>query len=67
MSRRDTQLAVLLRRAQWMLDDAAHDLPAGRCTDDDREMLASVLDELTAALRGQELPPSAVNIDRVEQ
>ncbi|PKW18902.1 hypothetical protein A8926_7040 [Saccharopolyspora spinosa] len=35
MTRRDTVLAVLLRKAQWALDDTAHDLPAGRCTDAD--------------------------------
>lgn len=61
------QLAVLARRAQWLLDDAAHDLPAGRCTDAEREALAAVLVELAAALRGDEVAPVLIEAERVEQ
>lgn len=65
MSRRDTQLAVLLRRAQWLLDDHAHKRPAGRCTAEDPEALAAVLDELAAALRGEQVP-TVIDVERVE-
>lgn len=64
---RDTQLAVLARRAQWLLDDAAHDLPAGRCTHENRKTLATVLVDLAGALRGDEVPPVVVDAKRVEQ
>lgn len=47
----DSKLAVILRKAQWLLDDAAHYLPQGRCTADDRELLADTLDELAALIR----------------
>ena len=44
------RLAVLLRRAQWELDDVAHTLPAGRCAPEDRVRLAELLVELAAVL-----------------
>lgn len=47
----DTQLAVLLRKAQWMLDDAAHEIGCGRLSSSDRDQLAAALDELAGALR----------------
>lgn len=63
MSSRNGALAVLLRRAQWALDEAAHDLPAGRCTVEDREALAVLLEELAAALRREETMPSVVDAE----
>lgn len=51
MTTRDAQLAALLRRTQWMLDDAAFDLPAGRVDAAARHELAGALDELARALR----------------
>ncbi|MGH3908529.1 MAG: hypothetical protein ACRDTE_30735 [Pseudonocardiaceae bacterium] len=47
----DSQLAVLLRQAQWALDDAAHDLPAGRTTPQHRVELAGRLEALALVLR----------------
>lgn len=51
MSGPDTQLAVLLRKAEWMLDDAAHALGDGRLSSSDRDALAQALGELAGALR----------------
>ncbi|MGH3907507.1 MAG: hypothetical protein ACRDTE_25520 [Pseudonocardiaceae bacterium] len=47
----DSQLAVLLRQAQWALDDAAHDFPAGRVTPQRRVELAGRLEALALVLR----------------
>jgi len=47
----DPQLAVLLRQAQWALDDAAHDVPAGRVTAQRREELAATLEALATIVR----------------
>lgn len=47
----DAQLAVLLRQAQWALDDAAHDFPAGRVTPGRRAELAGTLEALAVVLR----------------
>ncbi|MGH3657521.1 MAG: hypothetical protein ACRDUA_12765, partial [Micromonosporaceae bacterium] len=65
----DSQLAVLLRQAQWALDDAAHDVPAGRTTPQHRVELAGRLEALAVVLRAStpdggehpaalEVPPS---------
>ncbi|RCW40215.1 hypothetical protein DFQ14_11296 [Halopolyspora algeriensis] len=51
MAGRETALAVLLRKAQWMLDDAAFAVGGGRCAPEQRRVLASALDELSTALR----------------
>lgn len=51
MTSRAAQLAALARRAQWLLDQLAFDLPAGGCTRADREQVAGLLDDLAAALR----------------
>ena len=48
----DSQLAVLLRQAQWALDEAAHDLPAGRVSAQRRDELAGRLEALAVLLRG---------------
>lgn len=47
----DGSLATILRKAQWLLDDAAFYLPEGRCTSEDCELLARTLDQLAALLR----------------
>lgn len=51
MASGDAQLAVLLRKAEWMLDDAAYEVGGGRFSTADREALAAALDELAGALR----------------
>jgi hypothetical protein len=47
----DRTLAGFLRKAQWLLDDAAHYLPEGRCSAEDCELLAKTLDQLATAVR----------------
>lgn len=51
----DSKLAVILRKAQWLLDDAAYYLPQGQCTHQEREILAATLDQLATLIR--ERPP----------
>ncbi|MGH3793739.1 MAG: hypothetical protein ACRDSP_02505 [Pseudonocardiaceae bacterium] len=48
----DSQLAVLFRQTQWLLDDAAHDFPAGRVSARHREELVGTLESLAAIVRG---------------
>lgn len=57
----DSQLAVLFRQLQWMLDDAAYDFPAGRATPRRREELAGSLEALAAIVRAS--APDGVIID----
>jgi hypothetical protein len=47
----DATLAVLIRQTQWLLDDVAHDLPAGRVTPAKGEELAGILESLAALIR----------------
>lgn len=47
----DAQLTVLFRQTQWALDEAAHDFPAGRVTEQRREELAASLDALALIVR----------------
>jgi hypothetical protein len=51
VSNRDTALAVLLRKAEWMLGEAAFEVGGGRYRDQQRRELATALNELSAALR----------------
>lgn len=44
-------LTGILRKAQWMLDDAAHYLPEGRCSAEDCALLAKTLEQLSAVIR----------------
>ena len=46
-------LAGVLRKAQWMLDDAAHYIPEGRCSAEDCTLLAKTLDQVAALMREQ--------------
>ncbi|SFT72616.1 hypothetical protein SAMN04487904_112157 [Actinopolyspora lacussalsi subsp. righensis] len=63
MSRPHTQLAVLLRRCQWMLDEAAYKLGGKRLPAADRHDLADALDELSAALREYRDAPTEAETD----
>ncbi|MGH3912707.1 MAG: hypothetical protein ACRDTC_04760 [Pseudonocardiaceae bacterium] len=47
----DCQLSVLLRQTQWLLDDAAHDIPAGRYSSSKRDALAIVLEHVADLVR----------------
>lgn len=47
----DRQLGVLLRQTQWLLDDAAHDIPAGRYHPNRRDELAAVLEHVAGLIR----------------
>lgn len=47
----DLQLGVLLRQTQWLLDDAAHDIPAGRYHPSQRDELAVVLEQVASLIR----------------
>jgi hypothetical protein len=47
----DTTLAVVLRQTQWLLADAARDVPAGRFTPERAEELAAILDDLASLVR----------------
>lgn len=49
----DTRLAVILRKAQWLLDDAAHYLPQGNYDQRERDALAATLDQLAGLIREQ--------------
>lgn len=59
----DAQLAVLLRKAQWMLDDAAHDVGGDRLSSRDRDQLAAALDELAGALRDYRIQYEPATVD----
>lgn len=47
----DRKLTVLLRQTQWLLDDAANDIPAGRYQSNKRDELAVLLENLAALIR----------------
>lgn len=51
MGSTDAQLAVLLRTAQWALDELAYDLPYGRATPARLEEMADALEKITFILR----------------
>ncbi|WP_190819579.1 hypothetical protein [Saccharopolyspora pogona] len=61
----DRTLAGFLRKAQWLLDDAAHYLPEGRCSADDCELLAKTLDELAGVIR--EHASRSIVIDQADE
>lgn len=50
-SSEDCRLGVLLRQTQWLLDDAAHDIPAGRYHPSKRDELAVVLEYVAGLVR----------------
>lgn len=47
----DSRLGILLRQTQWLLDDAAHDIPAGRYHPSKRDELAIVLEHVAGLIR----------------
>ncbi|MEV5542431.1 hypothetical protein AB0L13_36975 [Saccharopolyspora shandongensis] len=51
MGAENAALAVLLRRAQWLLDDLAFQVGAGHRDADDFEAVAAVLTEISQLLR----------------
>ncbi len=57
MTPEDRALVVLLRETQWLLDDAAHDIPADRYSTQECLELANFLARLAALVRNRvELP-----------
>lgn len=52
-------MAVLLRKTQWLLDDVAYELAAGRGAVLDLRQVASALDEVTLLLRENSCLPGA--------
>jgi hypothetical protein len=46
MTSKNAQLAVLLWRVQCLIDDAVHDVPAGRYREDQFQELSDVLAQL---------------------
>ncbi|MGH3919123.1 MAG: hypothetical protein ACRDSG_08815 [Pseudonocardiaceae bacterium] len=44
-------LVVVLRQAQWLLDDVAHDLPAGWVSPEKGDELAVILESLATLVR----------------
>lgn len=51
MNPEDRTLVVLLLRMQWLLDDVAHDIPAGRYNSSMQHELADLLDEASRMVR----------------
>lgn len=51
MTAPDASLAVLLRQAQWLLDDVARQVSAGQLTPMKAEELAAILESLAAHVR----------------
>jgi hypothetical protein len=66
VSSRDTALAVLLRKAEWTLDEAVFEVGGGRYSDQQRRGLATALDELSAALRESTdaAAPTAIEVEQ---
>jgi hypothetical protein len=66
VSSRDTALAVLLRKAEWMLDEAVFEVGGGRFGDQQRRELATALDVLSAALREStdEAVPTIIDVEQ---
>lgn len=59
----DPALAVLLRETQWLLDDVAHDLPAGKLDAAKQAELAEILERVAALIRAAsteviDIPPA---------
>jgi predicted RNA-binding protein associated with RNAse of E/G family len=51
MTEEEGQLAVLLRQTQWLLDDLAYALPAGRVSAAKRNEAADILTSIASLLR----------------
>jgi hypothetical protein len=59
-------LAVLLRRAQWLLDDLAYQVGAGRLDADDFHAAATTLDEISLLLR-EKAPTTVINAEALHR
>ncbi|MGH3841051.1 MAG: hypothetical protein ACRDS0_06355 [Pseudonocardiaceae bacterium] len=59
-------LAVLIRQTQWLLDDVAHDLPAGRVSSERGMELAIILESLAALVR-QHTGPVVIDAVRTDE
>lgn len=64
MTPEERRLAVVFCQAQWLLEDAAHDVPAGRYTRHQTETLAAMLDELAGLVRARICPVQNVITER---
>lgn len=51
MTPEERRLAVVFCQAQWLLEDAAHDVPAGSYNQRQTEQLAATLEELAKLVR----------------
>lgn len=63
MTTRETQLAILLRAAQWHLDEAAFNVGSGNYSHDEYIALADALHTLAHALRTHAEQLSTTTID----
>lgn len=55
-------LAVFLRKAQWLLDDAAHQVPGNRYSPEQAAELAEALEELASLVRETLFNPVATEV-----
>ncbi|GAA4858429.1 hypothetical protein GCM10023222_06790 [Saccharopolyspora cebuensis] len=53
MQQRARELVVLLRKAQWLLDDMAYELGGGRLTPEQQDNTTEALGELVEALKAE--------------
>jgi hypothetical protein len=53
-------LAVLIRQAQWLLDDVAANIQSGRVTPEQGRDLASILERLAEVVRDQTAEPMVI-------
>ncbi|QUG99895.1 hypothetical protein HUO13_02925 [Saccharopolyspora erythraea] len=63
MTPEDRALVVVLRQAQWLLDDAAHDIPGDRYSPQQSEELANTLDKLAEHVRHRAGLPLIINAE----
>ncbi|WP_137816693.1 hypothetical protein [Gandjariella thermophila] len=51
MNREDRELVVIIRQTQWLLDEAARDIPGGRYSTENHIELADILESVGALIR----------------
>ncbi|WP_433871877.1 hypothetical protein [Saccharopolyspora sp. CA-218241] len=59
MQQRARELVVLLRKAQWLLDDMAYELGGGRLTPEQQDNTTEALGELVEALKAEDFSATA--------
>ncbi|TDC95794.1 hypothetical protein E1161_03100 [Saccharopolyspora aridisoli] len=64
MTPEERKLAVVFCQAQWLLEDAAHDVPADRYTRHQSETLAATLEELAGLVRARVCPVQSAITER---